>query len=126
MALSFFFFSSRRRHTRFDCDWSSDVCSSDLISPDQLEQYRRELVGYCARMLGSIYEAEDAVQDTMLRAWRALATFEDRAGLRPWLYRIATNVCLDMLKSRSRRALPIDVAPAASGELRRGDARPEA
>ena len=104
----------------------SAVVGTRAISPDQLEQYRRELVGYCYRMLGSIYEAEDAVQDTMLRAWRALATFEDRAGLRPWLYRIATNVCLDMLKSRSRRALPIDVAPAASGELRRGDARPEA
>jgi RNA polymerase sigma-70 factor (ECF subfamily) len=96
------------------------------VPADQLEQYRRELVGYCYRMLGSIYEAEDAVQDTMLRAWRALATFEDRAGLRPWLYRIATNVCIDMLKGRSRRALPMDVAPVATGELRRGDARPEA
>src|SRR5262245_9883107 len=77
-------------------------------------------------MLGSIHEAKDAVQDTMLRAWRALASFEDRAGLRPWLYRIATNVCIDMLKGRARRALPMDVGPAAVGELRRGDARPEA
>ena len=72
-------------------------------------------------MLGSIHEAEDAVQDTMLRAWRALATFEDRAGLRPWLYRIATNVCIDMLKHRSRRALPMDVAPVATSEARLGD-----
>jgi RNA polymerase sigma-70 factor (ECF subfamily) len=96
------------------------------VPAEQLEQYRRELVGYCYRMLGSIHEAEDAVQDTMLRAWRALASFEDRAGLRPWLYRIATNVCLDMLKGRARRALPMDVTPVAGGELRRGDARPEA
>jgi RNA polymerase sigma-70 factor, ECF subfamily len=96
------------------------------VPAEQLEQYRRELVGYCYRMLGSIYEAEDAVQDAMLRAWRALPTFEDRTGLRPWLYRIATNVCIDMLRGRSQRALPIDVAPVASGELRRGDARPEA
>jgi RNA polymerase sigma-70 factor, ECF subfamily len=96
------------------------------IPAERLEQYRRELVGYCYRMLGSIYEAEDAVQDTMLRAWRALATFEDRTGLRPWLYRIATNVCIDMLKGRSRRALPTDVAPVATGELRRGGPRPEA
>jgi RNA polymerase sigma-70 factor, ECF subfamily len=100
--------------------------ATEAIPADQLEQYRRELVGYCYRMLGSIHEAEDAVQDTMLRAWRALAAFEDRAGLRPWLYRIATNVCIDMLKGRSRRALPMDVAPVATGELRRGDARPEA
>jgi RNA polymerase sigma-70 factor, ECF subfamily len=104
---------------------SADSASQD-VPPEQLEQYRRELVGYCYRMLGSIYEAEDAVQDTMLRAWRALPRFEDRAGLRPWLYRIATNVCIDMLKGRSRRALPMDVAPVAAGELRRGDARPEA
>jgi RNA polymerase sigma-70 factor, ECF subfamily len=104
----------------------NSVTAAGSIPAEGLEQYRRELTGYCYRMLGSIYEAEDAVQDTMLRAWRALATFEDRAGLRPWLYRIATNVCLDMLKGRSRRALPIDVAPVASGELRRGDARPEA
>src|SRR5262245_7800441 len=77
-------------------------------------------------MVGSIHEAEDAVQDTMVRAWRALARFEDRAGLRPWLYRIATNVCIDMLKGRSRRPLPLAVAPVAAVELRRGDARPEA
>ena len=92
----------------------SAVTASAAIPAEQLEQYRRELTGYCYRMLGSIHEAEDAVQDTMLRAWKALATFEDRAGLRPWLYRIATNVCLDMLKSRSRRALPMDVAPVGS------------
>jgi RNA polymerase sigma-70 factor, ECF subfamily len=104
----------------------SGVTADAAIPADQLEQFRRELTGYCYRMLGSIYEAEDAVQDTMLRAWRALATFEDRTGLRPWLYRIATNVCIDMLKGRSRRALPMDVAPVATGELRRGDARPEA
>jgi RNA polymerase sigma-70 factor (ECF subfamily) len=100
--------------------------ASHAIPAEELEQYRRELVGYCYRMLGSIFEAEDAVQDAMLRAWRALPRFEDRAGLRPWLYRIATNVCIDMLKGRSRRALPMDVAPVAAGELRRGDARPEA
>jgi RNA polymerase sigma-70 factor, ECF subfamily len=101
--------------------------ATGAIPPEQLEPYRSELTGYCYRMLGSIYEAEDAVQDTMLRAWRALGTFfEDRTGLRPWLYRIATNVCIDMLKGRSRRALPMDVAPVATGELRRGDARPEA
>jgi len=104
----------------------SGVTASGAIPAEQLEQYRRELTGYCYRMLGSIYEAEDAVQDTMLRAWRALPTFEDRTGLRPWLYRIATNVCIDLLKGRSRRALPMDVAPVATGELRRGDSRPEA
>jgi len=100
--------------------------AAGAVPAEQLEQYRRELVGFCYRMLGSIYEAEDAVQDTMVRAWRALDRFEDRGGLRPWLYRIATNVCRDMLKGRSRRALPTDVAPVATGELRRGDPRPEA
>jgi RNA polymerase sigma-70 factor, ECF subfamily len=104
----------------------SPVAATGAIPAERLEEYRHELTGYCYRMLGSIHEAEDAVQDTMLRAWRALATFEDRAGLRPWLYRIATNVCIDMLKGRSRRALPMDVAPVATGELRRGNPRPEA
>jgi RNA polymerase sigma-70 factor (ECF subfamily) len=100
--------------------------ATDAVAAEQLEQYRHELTGYCYRMLGSIHEAEDAVQDTMLRAWRALDRFEDREGLRPWLYRIATNVCIDLSKGRARRALPMDVAPVQSGELVRGDVRPEA
>jgi RNA polymerase sigma-70 factor (ECF subfamily) len=93
---------------------------------DQLELYRHELTGYCYRMLGSIHEAEDAVQEAMLRAWRALDRFEDREGLRPWLYRIATNVCIDLSKGRARRALPMDVAPVQTGEMVRGEVRPEA
>jgi RNA polymerase sigma-70 factor (ECF subfamily) len=78
----------------------------------RLEQHRRELTGYCYRMLASPFEAEDAVQETMLRAWRAYDRFEGRAALRSWLYRIATNVCMDMLSSRSRRARPMDLGPA--------------
>jgi RNA polymerase sigma-70 factor, ECF subfamily len=80
----------------------------------ELEEHRRELTAYCYRMLGSPFEAEDAVQDTLLRAWKALDRFEGRSALRSWLYRIATNVCLDMLGSRERRARPMDLGP--SGE----------
>ena len=83
------------------------------ISPDTLEQYRRELTGYCYRMLGSGFEADDAVQETMLRAWRAADRFEGRSSMRSWLYRIATNICLDMLRGRQRRAMPIDLGPAS-------------
>ncbi len=91
----------------------------------QLEQHRVELTAYCYRMLGSAFEAEDAVQDTMIRAWKAIDRFEGRAALRSWLYRIATNVCLDMLKGRARRARPMDLAPAQTADSPLGAALPD-
>ncbi|MER6349101.1 sigma-70 family RNA polymerase sigma factor [Streptomyces sp. NPDC001595] len=78
----------------------------------ELEKYRVELTGYCYRMLGSSFEAEDAVQDTMVRAWRNHEKFEGRSSLRSWLYRIATNVCLDMLTAGNKRARPMDLTEA--------------
>src|SRR5437764_15448484 len=78
----------------------------------ELEQHRRELTAYCYRMLGSPFEAEDAVQDTLLRAWKALDRFQGRSQLRSWLYRIATNVCFDMLGGRERHPRPMDMGPA--------------
>jgi RNA polymerase sigma-70 factor (ECF subfamily) len=89
---------------------SATVAQGDLER--RLEQHRSELVGYCYRMLGSPFEAEDAVQDTFLRAWRGFDRFEGRAAFRSWLYRIATNVCLDMLNGRNRRARPMDFGPS--------------
>src|SRR6266849_1188712 len=80
----------------------------------QLEVHRPALAGHCYRMLGSIVDADDAAQETMIRAWRSLDRFDGRAALRTWLYRIATNVCLDELSSRSRRARPMEEGPAAT------------
>src|SRR5438067_8467760 len=96
------------------------------VSPDNLEQYRRELTGYCYRMLGSGFEADDAVQETMVRAWKNYDTFEGRSPLRSWLYRIATNVCLDMLRSRQRRARPMELGGTCTPESHLGGPMPEA
>jgi RNA polymerase sigma-70 factor, ECF subfamily len=79
------------------------------------EAYRGELHAHCYRMLGSVQDAEDALQDAMLRAWKAIGRFEGRSSLRSWLYRIATNTCLDTINRRPKRVLPIDYAPARDG-----------
>ncbi|MFG2267747.1 sigma-70 family RNA polymerase sigma factor [Streptomyces sp. NPDC048720] len=85
----------------------SGTATTDLDTA--LEKHRTELTGYCYRMLGSSFEAEDAVQDTLVRAWRSYDKFEGRSSLRSWLYRIATNVCLDMLTAGNKRARPMDL-----------------
>jgi RNA polymerase sigma-70 factor, ECF subfamily len=91
-----------------------------------LEAHRRELTGFCYRMLGSGSEAEDAVQESMIRAWRAIDSFEGRSSLRSWLYRIANNVCVDMLRSPQRRARPMEMGPSTPiAEAKAIDARPE-
>jgi RNA polymerase sigma-70 factor (ECF subfamily) len=92
----------------------------------ELERYRPELVAYAYRMLGSPFEAEDAVQETMLRAWRSLSGFEGRSSLRSWLYRIVTNVCLDMLSGPQRRVRPMDLRPARPASTPLPEPLPEA
>src|SRR6184192_365522 len=92
----------------------------------RLETYRVELTGYCYRILGSAFEAEDAVQETFIRAWRSYDRFEGRAALRSWLYKIATNVCLDMKGASQRRARPIDINPAVTADTPLGNPLPDA
>lgn len=103
----------------------SALTSGSTEAFGELERHRRELTAYCYRMLGSPFEAEDAVQDTLLRAWRGMDRFEGRAAVRSWLYRIATNVCLDMLSGRQRRARPMDLGPARPPDGPLGETRPE-
>ena len=91
----------------------------------ELEDHRRELTGYCYRMLGSGFEAEDAVQETMVKAWKAIDGFEGRSGLRTWLYRIATNVCLDMVRGPQRRARAMDLGPSTTTDRPALDRLPE-
>jgi len=86
---------------------------SVTVAGQDLELYRRELTGYCYRMLGSAFEADDAVQETMLRAWKNADGFEGRSSVRSWMYKIATNVCLDALRGEKRRALPMDLGPSS-------------
>ena len=96
-----------------------------IVGEHDLEQYRRELTGYCYRMLGSGFDAEDAVQETMVRAWRSIDKLAERAALRSWLYRIATNVCYDMLQGAQKRARPMDLASPVTADSQLDAGLPE-
>src|SRR5947208_16852695 len=86
-----------------------------------LEPYRAQLHAHCYRMLGSLHDADDALQEATLRAWRGLARFEGRSSVRSWLYRIATNTCLTQIDRRPKRVLPIDYGPATDPHTRPGE-----
>src|SRR5258708_28026767 len=90
----------------------SDAIDDSQDLAQDLEQYRRELTGYCYRMLGSVFDADDAVQEAMVRAWRGIDSFEGRSAMRSWLYRIATNPSLAILRPRPPRARPLDMGAA--------------
>jgi RNA polymerase sigma-70 factor (ECF subfamily) len=100
------------------------LTSADAIE-QELESHRRALTGYCYRMLGSGSEAEDAAQETIVRAWKAADNLKERAALKAWLFRIASNVCFDMLQGSQRRAQPMDLGPASSADSALGHGLPE-
>jgi RNA polymerase sigma-70 factor (ECF subfamily) len=108
---------------------TTDPATREGVPPSDaeadLEQYRIGLTGYCYRMLGSSFEADDAVQETLVRAWRSFDRFEGRSAVRSWLYRIATNVCFDMLNGRQRRARPMDLSSPVPSTTPLGPALPE-
>jgi RNA polymerase sigma-70 factor (ECF subfamily) len=103
----------------------TDVAVPDrTVLEQQLDTLRPVLVGYCYRMLGSAFDADDAAQETLIRPWRGLDGFEGRAAVRSWLLSIATNVCLDMLRESGRRALPMDIAAPSADSFSLGAPRP--